>query len=80
MTLIVSKFNLQKADLIRLCQVWLLFFLLISLFIYFDQGLRLAIDKKLANPRPRLKLINKLLRKTTTTKPDLARSGQLSDG
>ena len=36
--LLVSKFNLQKADLIRLGQVWLLLFLLHSLFIYFNLG------------------------------------------
>ena len=51
----VSKFNLRKADLIRLGQVWLLLFLLISLFIYFNPRLRLAIEKKMANPSLGLK-------------------------
>ena len=53
--LIVSKSNLEKADLIRLGQVWLVLFLLIRLFIYLNPGLKLAIEKKLANPSLRLK-------------------------
>ena len=40
--LILSKFNHWKADLIRLGQVWLLLFLLSSLFIHFSLGLGLA--------------------------------------
>ena len=49
---IVTKFNLRKADLIRLGQVWLLLFLLISLFIYFNLGLRFAIEKKIGQSKP----------------------------
>ena len=42
---IVSKFNLQKGDLIRPGQVLFLLFLQISLFIYFNLGLRLATER-----------------------------------
>ena len=43
--LIVSKFNLQKGDLIRPGQVLFLLFLQISLFIYSNLGLRLATER-----------------------------------
>ena len=46
---IVSKFNLQKGDLIRLGQLLFLLFFQIRLFIYFHLGLRLATEK-MANP------------------------------
>ena len=45
----------QKADLIRLGQVLLSLFLLNSLYINFNPGLQLTIEKKLANPSPRRK-------------------------
>ena len=61
--LIVSKFNFRRAELIRLGQLWLLLFLLISLFIYFSLGLKYAIEKKLVNPSPKLRWINKLISK-----------------
>ena len=40
--LIMLKFNLLKGDLIKLGQVLLLLFLLITLFIYFSIGRGLA--------------------------------------
>ena len=61
--LIVTKFNLRKADLIRLGQVWLLLFLLINLFIHLKIGLGLANFFSMANLSPRWKWINKLISK-----------------
>ena len=52
---LVSKFNLQKGDLIRIGQLLLLFFFQISLSIHFHLGLRLATEKN-GQSKPYIKI------------------------